>query len=91
MTPTDETTPTPPADETPAAEGMRKLDIAAGGGEVPIGPLGGPTPKTRERLLAEQELASGSEAEREAIDAAKEEVKAEAEAAANPPAEAPLS
>lgn len=33
----------------------RKLDVAVGGGEVPMGPLGGPAPKTREQLLKEQE------------------------------------
>lgn len=90
---TETTTPAPGEPEPKAADGMRKLDIAAGGDEVPVGPLGGPAPKTRERLLAEQELASGSEAERAAIDAEKEKAKADAEAAAaaaaNQPAPAP--
>jgi hypothetical protein len=53
------------------AEGMRELDPAAGGGQVPIGPLGGPTPKTREQLLAEQ--------------AAREQEAAEADKAATNP------
>ena len=65
-----------PAEEAPPAEGMRKLDEAVGGGEVPIGPLGGPAPKTRERMIAEDEVKQEMQ-DREAIDAAKEEVKAE--------------
>src|SRR5215470_1887851 len=44
---------TPPAD-SPPSEGMRKLDEAAGGGEVPIGPLGGPQFKTNDQLNAER-------------------------------------
>lgn len=35
-------------------EKTRKLDDALGGDEAPIGPLGGPEPKTREELLDEQ-------------------------------------
>lgn len=85
MNPTDDTAPAgatsepnpndPPernAGETDAEYLKRTKDAPR-----PGGPLGGPVPKTRERLLAEQELASGAEAEREAIDAAKEEIKAE--------------
>lgn len=54
-------------------EGMRPLDEAAGGGEVPLGPLGGPAAKTMTELLAEDEAKSdpGRKAERAAIDAAK--------------------
>lgn len=33
----------------------RELDKAVGGGEAPVGPLGGPEPKTREELLKEQD------------------------------------
>lgn len=37
--------------------------------------LGGPVPKTRVQLLAEQELASENSDERKAIDAAKAEIQ----------------
>ena len=74
---------TPPAPDAPAAEGMRKLDIAAGGDEVPVGPLGGPVAKTREELVVEENTAI------------KEQAEAEIEAAGGgeetPPEPAPLT
>jgi len=83
----DDTTQGAPA-ETPPAEGMRKLDDAVGGGEVPIGPLGGPTLKTREQMIAEQEAATEASTaeERKLIDAAKAKLAAE-----TPPDGGPLS
>lgn len=51
---------------------MRKLDEAAGGGEVPVGPLGGPTFKTNDQLNAERIKAEEARAaeEKAAADAA---------------------
>jgi hypothetical protein len=67
------TAPTnPPAEpKNPTPEGMRELDAAVGGGTVPIGPLGGPAPKTNAELNAERIAAE---------DKAKEQERAEAEA-----------
>src|SRR5262245_58046812 len=54
-----------PEAETPASEGKRKLDKAAGGDEVPLGPLGGPELKTREEMVVETNEAIIEQAEAE--------------------------
>lgn len=56
--------------------------------DAPGYPLGGPEPKSRIRLLAEQELANeaATAEERAEIDAAKAEIKAEQAAAQQPAA-----
>src|SRR5262245_60407352 len=51
--------------EAPPAEGMRRLEKAAGGDEVPQGPLGGPEFKTREELVIEENTAIKEQAETE--------------------------
>jgi hypothetical protein len=76
----------PPAAKAEPPEGMRYLDDAVGGDLVPIGPLGGPAPKTREEMLAEQEVAEeASEAEeRKLVDAAKAKLVADKAAEGGP-------
>ena len=76
----DTTAGAPPAEKPAPPEGMRYLDDAVGGDLVPIGPLGGPAPKTREEMLAEEEVTAekSEEEERKLIDAAKAKIVADA-------------
>lgn len=82
----DDTAAGAPAPKPEPPEGMRYLDDAVGGGLAPIGPLGGPAPKTREQMLAEQEVATdaSTKAERKLIDEAK--AKLDVVPAESPPA-----
>lgn len=88
----DDTTAGAPAAEKPTPpEGFRYLDDAVGGDLVPVGPLGGPAPKSGDQLRGEARLKEREE--ETALDKLADEAQAkrDAEAAAQQPRDNPLS